>query len=1709
MMLEHVGRSGPTGVLQAELANLCSMSAVKVSHYTRLLGERRLVARRKVVLTTRKTGGANVTFTAVIVLARFACVLDQSHGGKRTTGEVEAPAQLDDGSYPCHPQVGDVKGLTIHSLNVEMGAKRILDALKTNGVMTQRDLKIIALPDEEKPPAFSDLLFTRRRHRMFRAFRVRLIKAGMVEAVERECVDKDGKVKGVLKCLKLTGEIEAQGRVVVKEEGQGLGMVAEEEDDDAEGEGAKVIALGDVGEEAEEGTEDCNPLNGSVSLSGGKGWGKKIGSFVAEVDLLEQVYRLLREAGPKGMSVPELYSHLDGGCDLTSAPAKRIRNIVTGISRFAPIVETQCFEGSIMVLRIVLAEFSDMNGVMQTPKKTAVAKLTQLGVESVSVRNHRKSELARKKDEMTTLGLQRQEMVMKLLEEKKAIVMETLGRQVAELEGAGLHRVDQKVMKRVINSLVLQKRATVLTTVKPTVTETKQLQTIRMVVLPGLTHQSPEVASAISSIVTSALYGKAKPAQNTPHKRKAEQVASNLAKAELGDSESTAKCNAKAGSKAKKNRSTKRRRSIPEKVSTDKNCSREAPSCGLVEDAHTQTTGEDTHLRDEALEKKSTLVNSKVPDKEPPFDERVVKEDAVLVKNSKRDTRAPRISRLVAIDHGWMKGKMTRVKALHEQLYKISTPNLPITSTGSDSTTLQHSTIERAKSTPNIGSFTISACLQEMTVSMYASIVGIYSDPGEQIEAVYDRRVREVPEIMDTELKCKSAERQICSLVQVLVKLNLLVLAEEATFLLSGAGVLRDFGRGVPPGLFPHGIIFSSQDAVNVYWKELFQYAQFHQFGVASGDNGERLPKEGQLVDRWSYPVPDVYARASWNKSLTHTFMLTEQLNLEATLQSMSGVTVFRDSKGRYLTSSFVTTTLKRFAVSEIVDEAIKATANAKTLGNVERSFLALERLLMYSRYRTRHPMPPALCEETVIGNNSNVEATAPSTSRPRLRTVLRLVRGKCNVQPTIEIRGLPKVLFSSPKESTVSEKGQALIIEQPASGETPRQVRVEVDLNRCVSLLRIVVHSRALKHCENTGVVPDWNVTDLLVDNDKTLEKGVTSQQKTKRKHRPKNHPKDKKNPENSMYQRIASDLCSQVSTQGVLECLSLKLAFRLSVAFQKVPVQSMGDLCSKLQADWESLNNVLVAAVLRAEYDLYRNCRVVFKMADQSNLHFGKKHEHAIEAEFNLRINSRMSMDQTWTQRMQLLAERYRLVVEITVSESLCYGFVFQEESMEELMMRPSDEDLTPVRTEVMERILISVVNEGRRTQKSSKVVSLLRGFRLQDIVEARNRLLLREAITVCRNVDGSRYFQICTKDRGEARSVSLKRVRECEEVWTGKLEEETIAGIKRFRRTTLGQQTFSRSSESESMLGAMTSVRLIFCARERRLEMKPVIGKTGDGGLSIGVDLGAMEEWDKKEDKDREEGFTMLDVEFKYDGQKAESDRIELREEIGEHNNLNGLNEASDMTNELEKELEILICSRGYVGITLEELEQSGVSQAQSDTKKVCEAVEHMVQADVIGRIVIEGGNVEWHSGRNVLFVADKHLKGIGGTSVWTDISGNVTGFLGDVASKIVNIVSQKPGIEAGEIVKYIQMRFGGICQRDVGDVIYELGGCGVLRVERVLRDGGGVFGSDTMDVGGGWIEAGVDRVGEGEWFVSCRGDGLNKWRTEGIKMMRIRQ
>lgn len=1716
LVLEHVGRAGPTGVLQAELAKLCSLSAVKVSHYTRLLGERRLVARRKVVLTTRKGEGANVTYTAVIVLSRFAGVLDQSHGGKRTTGEVEGPAQLDDGSYPSHPQVGDVSGLTIHSVNVDVGAARILDALKANGVMAQRDLKIIALPYDEKPPAFSDALFTRRRHRMFRAFRMRLVKGGLVEVVDRECVDREGKMRGVFKCLKLIGEMESEKKVVVKEDGEGSGSAAEEEDNDAENEEQRGSAPSDVDKEIEEDTANGGHATAIASLNTGKEWGTKIGGFVAEVDLLEQVYRLLRQAGPRGMSVPELYNCLDGGCNLTSAASKRIRNIITGISRFAPIVEMQCFEGSIMVLRIVLAEFSDMNGVMQTPRKTAVAKVMQLGVEGVSTRNHRRSELARKKDEMTTLGLQRQEMVMKLLEDNKAIVMDTLGRQVAEMEGTGLHRVDQKVMRRVINNLVLAKRVNVLTTIKPSVRETKQIQTIRLVVLPGMTHQSPEVAKAISSIVTNALYGKTKSTQNTPQKRKAEQIGSNAKGADLENSEKLVSSTTKHGIKTMKICATKRQRTKPKETPTnnvdkqkipqskERDASAQGNVCG--EENHAVASINSNHVNSKATERESSLSrsqatggvlplsNNKATDLKPPPGKLPAK-DAVLVNSSARDTRATRISRLIAIDHGWMKGKMTRVKALHEQLYKITIPNLPPISTKRDSATVQHSTVEKAKSTRTIGNFSISACLQEMTVATYASIVGIYHDYGEEIETAFDKKVCEVPNIMEAELKCRSAERQICSLVQVLIKLNLLISGEEAKFSLSGAGILRNFGRGMPSGLFPHGIVFSSQDAVNIYWRELFQYGQFPHLGILNDENKRKLPKEGELIDIWSYPVPEVYARASWNKSLTNNILLSEQLNLEKTLQSMSGISTYCDFAGQYLTSNCITATLTRFSVVEIVDGALKATTDSKRPGIFERSFLALERLLMYSRYRAKHPMPAALCEEINLRNNKNDEnEVVPNGAKLKEETVLKLVRGRCRVQVIREVETSAKAIISSLKENGDGEKDCKSITKELVRSETSTTVCVEVDLDKCVSLLLIIVRLRALMHCENTKVSPDWDVSDIFMDVDGNFKKGASLQHKTKSRSRTKSAPRDKRSLESSMYRRIAINLCSHSATQAILECLSLKLALRLLAARRGVPVQPVEDLCSKLQTDWGSLSSILVAVILQAKYDLYRSCRVSFKTSDQNNLHFNKKHEQWIEAEFDLAVNTRMSVDQTQTQQMQLLAERYRVLVEIRISSNLWHGFIFRNEAMNEVTP-PNDKNLAPVRTELVERVLMSILNEGRSCQQSAKVVRCLSKFRLQDIIKARDRLLLREAFTVCRGMNGTRYFQICKKDRGEATSVSLKHITEYEKKWSKKLEEETSSGVKRFRRTTLGQSAFGRVDGSASMIGAMISTRLIFYTRERQLKMKSVIGKTGDGGLSIGMDLGAVEEWDKKADKEKDEGFTMLDVEVTY---KREHNLGS--EEAGGRRTFKTIEGTSEVRDELEKELGILIRSRGFIGATLEELEQSEVGRAQSNTGLVCIAAERMVQSGVVQRMPIEGGDVRWYSGRNVLFVANEYSECIAGRSVWTDVSGNVAGILDEVASGIVNIVSRKPGIEVGEVVKCIQMRYGGICQRDVGDLIYELGRYGVMKVERVLEGAGGVFGSSVIGVGGGWIEGGIDRVGGGEWFVSVTGDGLTRWRAE---------
>lgn len=530
-LLESVGRSGTNGVLQSDLASLCNLSPVMVHHYLVSLLNRDLVAKKKVVLTRTKekqiftsntspfnqtditedneslenlestpllkpdkTHSVTVTYTAVIVLSRFGGFIRNTNLTKTfkslqsgtpvpAPGAPAAVAELYPSSGPVMNGVDNISNsaasVSIIDLTGDERMHRVIDALRASNVRADRDLKMICMPDSERCEMSLDV-FRRRRHRMYRTLRGRLIRFGLAKIVQRNCRSISGKTLGRLPCLIITdlGRTDSAVQKAFGRQDQNGGGTLTTSDPSCSKPKMRASSLL---------PRELLPL-----LSDWDG-----PSMLAEVDLVQQVFDVLVRAGAKGISVPELDGYLDGGSGRTGISQKRIRNIIKVITRKEPLVESQLFEGKTMFVRFSLARFvseSDPNFRKCHPTGD---------FRSDSFKDPPK----RRKTGITTLGEQRQSIILSILAEKRVIVLESLGREVATVENSGITRVDQKVMRRIVNDLVEKKKIKIITATKPTIKEGKRWQSIRLAALPDVHEHSPEVRRLVNTAVDRALYG--------------------------------------------------------------------------------------------------------------------------------------------------------------------------------------------------------------------------------------------------------------------------------------------------------------------------------------------------------------------------------------------------------------------------------------------------------------------------------------------------------------------------------------------------------------------------------------------------------------------------------------------------------------------------------------------------------------------------------------------------------------------------------------------------------------------------------------------------------------------------------------------------------------------------------------------------------------------------------------------------------------------------------------------------------------------------------------------------------------------------------------------------------------------------------------------------------------------------------------------------
>lgn len=977
-VLETVGRAGSAGVLQSNLARLVSLTPVMLHHYLGSLAALQLVARRKIVLTSSRQpdstalpehaasdapqAPSSVVYTSVVVLARFASQIGNSCSSMQHSDENVHTSSSSDAEFRAR-------------------VSRVLSALKESpaGLLPQRELKLIAFPDSDRPPSMSPEVYAAKRHRMFRTLREKLQRAKLVLSVTKACVDDDGKPQGNLLCFQLPSTVHETASSSTT---------------------PLMVTNKDRAEADKNDTEDCNLANQLQSPSVEHTLEARTPGLLAEVDLSEQIYQLLAASGAKGISVPEITAHLDASTGRTGVLSKRIRNVITAISNTTPTTDVQMFDGSAMHKRIILcsAAKGSRDAANEAGDKMSAQSDGSQANQQVTIHGQMHRQGPKRKGALTTLGAQRIAIVCRLVAERKVIVAESLGREVASIEGSGIHHVDMKVMRRILASVVDSGRARILSVARPSLTEGASTSMMQLLVAPDVTDDGLEIQNFLSKLLDRALNPTPSPIPAiAPRPVKKRRRVAKKAKGDLRtvkktrpDGEASASLITPVEGGAVGNSSF-----IMDPISEPNGAeSIDTDANGTVATAKLSTTGESAAGSFENAAQSSVLsaceTEHESSEHADSVKEALSSEEPIVVRSFTRarlsaNPKRTRVSRLCAIDYGWVKEKMHRVRLLHEALYRVfrSSDSDSVDDAYGKHESLVQSTMEAALQAPDIGKCKLQECALTLTVQKYAQIFGLHEEHGEFDKTMLETKMRDAPSSVVSETMSSQAAVQNRALVACLVRLGLIRSAPDSGWVLCGGGLIRDFGKGLPPAVSAHGIVFSSFAAVRAYWDELelFKGASPEAATGGSPDTSESPPlirhASSKALDtvlemRIAVPVPDVYYASNWAPKKMLPVHIDEKISMEVVLQQLAGVPSVKRGNSRCLDPhKYIVTPLRRFTVEEIYDHVgalrMGAIAAEESIGRI----VNVERLTAYARYRSKHPAHRLVLARTMPSSSS------------------------------------------------------------------------------------------------------------------------------------------------------------------------------------------------------------------------------------------------------------------------------------------------------------------------------------------------------------------------------------------------------------------------------------------------------------------------------------------------------------------------------------------------------------------------------------------------------------------------------------------------------------------------------------------------------------------------------------------------------------------
>eukprot|EP00178_Gracilaria_changii_P000050 TRINITY_DN1002_c1_g1_i1.p1 TRINITY_DN1002_c1_g1~~TRINITY_DN1002_c1_g1_i1.p1 ORF type:complete len:1978 (-),score=232.01 TRINITY_DN1002_c1_g1_i1:6055-11988(-) len=1792
-ILERVGMARSDGILQSELGQYVGLAANMVHHYLGGLIARSLVARKKVVLTKRRTkpsvkqqheyvtpsldqlkphesnSNKSVTYTAVVVLTRYAPMISQSSASRPTISLNPSSAQ-DAPSAVTEDELNSIDSPSIIDLTTETRIHRVMQALKPEPhTRSEKDMKVIAMPESDRPPGVTEEHFRRRRHRCYRALRIKLERAGLVEVVHRECRARDGKSLGRQACMKLT-EL-------------GLKKLNERKD-------AKLFAE-DLLTNYRSVSRNVHPLLCDGTRA----------RYVEEVGVVEQVYQLLRRSGAEGISIPEMNEYLDGGSELIGLPGKRIRRIVDAIAKIEPIVEKQRFEGSAMYLRISLKSQTSPGNVDD------IKDVNSRGDSSTQKEKQAISNAKRRKIGITSLGQRRQEIVLKLLNERKVILLEPLGREIAMVEGSGLQRIDPKVLRRLLNDLLSQNVIKIITAMKPAIKESKRNHTVSIVALPEIEGTSEEVRTLVTSVVNRTLFGASEAAAGasenakrearehpTTRKRKLTQRPRNQKKS-YGDKNSELKDNEDSlledeGSDGAASPAVHYENSGGKDL-TPANGTAKSPvdpkKPPLVDHGEQISDSEiypSTAIEDPDYDGASTLVNEQRRDSktlQPSTTEDMEggctlktisfqKEHTGGESESARDfvvadvvgRTITRINKLRAIDYGLLKGKMARARSFHKTMYLI----LQGDQSSEGEQPVAHHTVEAIQQADVLGRFTVSKIVSDMTVSEYAATIGFYQDHGDLISSLKDEKISNLRLRFEDEVQGQTSSRQILSLIQTLTRLGLVQSGGNSQWALAAGGLIRDFGKGMPSGVEPHGIKFSSVKAVDTYWRELEQYAQCRMsrkpiHGEFDCTEKETKPAVNE-IDIGMRFVSDVYYPVRWATGVVR-LQKRDQLIYESMLQLLSGVQLELNLPNNLITTSFMDCPLKRFSVEELENAFDKYRDKIPSLRATQRCMPSHEKLLLYSRYRVKNPIPPWIrerehnirrqlsmpesLEKEFIGDHSCVlylgskengvegcHFRAGITTLGKRPSFSSMMKTRDGIQKSVKVRKLnPKECASAPEvQDKEKETKDNTAIDKSCTKSQSRGVhrdrtkdREEVDVQRMVRVCKSVIKSRAKAYYCNNSQALGWKAISSLINLCVRLQF---------------EEPMKKDQAVILTVKALVNTMmkfCDILMVRAVLDSLALKVVIK-GLKLGEISLTENGEISSKVAPSkcieniidsWKDLDRILFALIALQEDDVKYSGHVTLSKDSLNNLPSYENARQLIVSEFGLNglIYGR---EELMPHMLEIMSFRFQRVADMHMRGNVSHGMLvrcisqarveiheralcctkwlprestssrispnsseyFERKSATDGHVQDAGENSRSTadlidrvkednafqrkclaksngpshmteevsvkgkqnscgsgkyRRELVELVVQIVGREQKHRQDGEGSRMLLNNFCWSDIALARDRLLLRGALSYRDERDnGSGCFVAAKCGSGNDYMTMLRDEDEGSARWMEEFNRESEVC---WEKSKMREAVCDNGETSVSSVATNLLTKKMFFMNDGLCMMARM---TNSGASNEAIQLSV-----KRVDND----WTWT---------------VKRKRRIGVR---------SELRTEVRRQLLCAIGETGTGGALLTELLERMKPRSDEDRAAMVWALHGLLEDRCVQRFIVEEGDVgdkqfaNWHG---VLYISRSHcdallipLDGVPTSckpvAWWRNTLGHCdTELLTGVRDCILNTLTTTPGSDDAQLTTAVARQFSGVPRRAALEVAWALKAAGEARVECCVREGDALRGRWRMSSAG---------------------------------------